>query len=282
LKDSEEPSRAGDSGGYKAKLAQQALPVAEGAAVVGETLVDGLEDSVVTMSGEAQGLVDAVDEPPEDGLHGVPGSVTISQFLDGKRFLGLVVFGRRFEVIVHGMQEQPAEGTQPVGGALAKGNKVINKNVNLLQGTSPRGEGGFQGRSRQWLEEVVGEVAPLLRRRGWTGGGLRRGFRPRSVGRSGHTIVRCCQVLQPMGRGVPAVKTRVYVVRNGLRERAEGGRRVAPAHGEDQGNGDQRRQPLEEGEHNGELGTMRGSQVHAVEAILDIKFGLVHGAKLGI
>ena len=111
LEDGEEPSRAGDPWGHEAELAQEALPIPEGAAVVGEALVYGVKHTVVAVIGEAQGLVDAVDEPAQDGFHGVPRGVPVSQFLDGQGLFGLVVLGRGLEVIVHCVQQQAAKRT---------------------------------------------------------------------------------------------------------------------------------------------------------------------------
>ena len=78
------------------------------------------------------------------------------------------------------------------------------------------------------------------------------------------------------------VEASIGNVASGFGEGAESWRGVFPSHGEDERNGDEWGEPVVRWQDYGELDSVFGAQMDAVEAIFDVVLGHVHGTMVGV
>jgi hypothetical protein len=85
-----------------------------------------------------------------------------------------------------------------------------------------------------------------------------------------------------MRRGVMTIRPAIGEIGDRFGGGAENGRGFNPAHGQGKRDGNQRRLTGKGGKHDGQLHGGTGSKPNAVEAVRDVDFGKVDGAKLGV
>jgi hypothetical protein len=82
-----------------------------------------------------EGFEDTVDQPAQEDLLNIPGSITLEQFFNQGRFLVVLLVGQQhIKHIIDGIQEDTAHLLALVLWPLVKSNKVINVDINVPHG----------------------------------------------------------------------------------------------------------------------------------------------------